>query len=132
MRKFLLLFAMLLSLSVVYADVYKFQSTSLAYKYLDTDGYWTDWSSWESTSVLIVINLDKDRINIYSKTPQEYDIYDYEDRTYDKDGGETLKFQCVDADGLRCGVRLRVDKDGSPQIYVDYNDMMWVYNVISK
>ena len=44
-------------------------------------------------------------------------------------GGTTISYSCVDDDGLRCGIRLRVQSDGSLQLYVDYNDAMWVYGI---
>ena len=47
----------------------------------------------------------------------------------DRYGGTTISYRCVDDDGLRCGIRLRVQADGSLQLYVDYNDAMWVYGL---
>ena len=110
----------------------KLQATSYAYKYLNDYGYWTEWSDWEYSSVLIVINTDNDRINIYSSTPQEYDIYDSEDSYRDKDGGETTTLKCIDADGVRCDVRIRIERSGNRQLYVDYSNIMWVYNIVNK
>lgn len=132
MKKFFFLTAMLLAFCTAQAEVLKLQSTSFAYKYLNDYGYWSDWSDWEYTSVLIVINTDNDRINIYSSTPQEYDIYGYEENGYDRDGGETTTLKCIDANGLRCEIRIRIERSGNRQLYVDYNDMMWVYNIVNK
>ncbi len=132
MKKLFLLICMLTTITIVQAEVIKLQATSFAYKYQNEYGYWMDWSEWEYTSILIVINIDNNRINIYSKAPQEYDIFDYKENEYDKDGGETMTLRCIDADGLRCDVRLYMARNGNRQLYVDYNDMIWVYNVISK
>lgn len=90
-----------------------------------------EWSDWDDSSVLIVINTDKDKVNIYSSTTQHYDIYDYQDVKTDSDGGETMTFKCVDDDGLRCEMRFKVI-NGRSQIYVDYDDAMWVYSVVQK
>ena len=68
-------------------------------------------------------------INIYSDKIQEYDIYEYTGEENDDDGGSSFLFQCVNKDGLRCQVRLRVQSDGSKQLYVDFNDAMWVYGL---
>lgn len=79
--------------------------------------------------MLVVINQDKDRITVYSREMQEYDIYDYDGEEDDRYGGTTISYRCVDDSGLRCGIRLRVQADGSLQLYVDYNDAMWVYGL---
>lgn len=123
---------MLVTITIAQAEVLKLQSTSYAYKYINDYGYWTDWTDWEYSSVLIVINTDNDRINIYSNTPQEYDIYGYEDSYRDKDGGETTTLKCIDAEGLRCEIRIRIERSGNRQLYVDYSDAMRVYNIVNK
>ena len=130
MKKLFLLICLLATVTVAQAEVIKLQATSYAYKY--QNGYWTDWTDWEYTTVLIVVNTDNNRINIYSNTPQEYDIYDYGRTHYDDDGGETTTLKCIDADGLRCEVRIRVERNGNRQLYIDYNDAMWVYNIVNK
>ena len=85
----------------------------------------------EETSVLITIDLNKERITIYSKETQVYDVAENEGETYDNDGDITLSLFCVDKDGLTCRIRLvkLISQDGRNQLYVDYNDMKWVYNV---
>lgn len=110
----------------------KYYTTDFAYKVKYNNGNWSDWSDWEDSHCLVNINLDRDEINIYSSTPQEFTIYKYEeDSIYDNDGGEQLKLYCVDDDGLRCHVRLRIHED-SLQLYVDYDDVTYVYNLIEK
>ncbi len=130
-RSVLLLMALCVSV-MVSAEVFKFQATSLSSKYFNEYGYWSEWSEWENCNILVVINSSAERINIYSSVPQEYDIYDSHDVSYDNDGGKTTTFKCIDADGLRCDVRLRVQSDGQVQLYVDYNNFMFVYNIESK
>lgn len=133
MKKFLTLSAAILcSLVVCSAEVLKLQATSFAYKSQNDYGYWSDWSDWERSSCLIVINGDNDRIDIYSSVPQEYDIYDYEGESSDLEGGTQYTFKCVDDDGLRCSVRFRIQSNGDAQLYVDYSNAIWVYNVVQK
>ncbi len=111
------------------AEVLKLRATSYSYKEADAEGNWGEWSEWEASSVLIVIN--NDRITIYSKVTQEYDVYDGSDFEDDYGGGRSMEMKCVDRNGLRCGIRLR-QKDDYWQLYVDYDDAMWVYNVELK
>ena len=120
---------MLCSSLTANAEVLKLRSTEYSYKYQYDSGYWSDWSAWESTSVLIVINLSTERVVIYSKVQQEYDIYHYSDKDYHSDGSEVITLSCVDADGIQCGMRIRKQSDGQVQLYVDYADMSFVYNV---
>ena len=120
---------MLCSSLTANAEVLKLRSTEYSYKYQYDSGYWSDWSAWESTSVLIVINLSTERVTIYSELKQEYDIYNSSDTEYKSDGSEIITLSCVDADGIQCEMRIRKQSDGQVQLYVDYADISWVYNV---
>jgi len=114
------------------AQVTKFKSTEFATCIKnDYTGKWGAWSSFKETEVLITIDLSKERIKVFSKVEQVYDIIRYYDKTIDRDGDETLKFQCVNEDGLKCYVRFVIlnSKGGQRQLYVDFSDMMWVYNI---
>lgn len=110
----------------------KYYTTDFALKVQYDDGSWSDWTDWEDSHCLVNINLDREEINIYSSTPQEFTIYRYEeDSIYDDGGGEQLKLFCVDKDGLRCEIRLRIYEQAL-QLYVDYSDVIFVYNLVEK
>ena len=79
----------------------------------------------------MVIHFDTDRINIYSSTPQEFDIYDSATR-YDSEGDEYILLKCIDQDGVNCDIRLYASNNGTPQIYCDYANIMYVYNYYKK
>lgn len=128
MKKLLFILILIFSICAVKAQTYKYYTTCFAYKYYENYG-WTDWSEWERSHMLVVISTDSNIINIYSDKIQEYDIYEYTGEENDDDGGSSFLFQCVNKDGLRCQVRLRVQSDGSKQLYVDFNDAMWVYGL---
>lgn len=133
MKKLLFLCSFLMMCGMTVAnDVLKWQATELAYKTTDNWGNWSDWSDWEDVSILVVINTATDRVNIYSSEPQEYDIYDYEEEEKDYEGGTSVTFHCVDANGVRCDMRIRVQADGQVQLYIDYSNIMFVYNVQSR
>lgn len=114
-----------------YGQTYKYKATDLAIKTYEY-GRWSDWSDWERVDILVVINMDKDVITIYSKSTQEYDIIEYLGEENDRDGGSSVKFLCVNEDGSRCHVRIRMQKDGQRQLYVDFSDVMFVYNIINR
>lgn len=123
-------FLLVFSVSISFGQVLKLKSTSLSSKY-KTEYGWTDWAEWEEVSVLITIDLQKERITIYSAEKQIYDIAENEGKEYDSDGDEILSFYCVDKDGLMCRIRFVTlhSVDNQLQLYVDYNNMKWVYNV---
>lgn len=134
MKRFFLVVLSVLCLTAFesFAQNFKFMSTDFAYKVLQDNGYWSDWSEWEESRCLININLDREEINIYSQEPQEFTIYDMMDPETDSEGGKQYKMKCVDGDGLRCSVRLRIQTDGQRQLYVDYSDIMYVYCMVEK
>ena len=116
----------------IIAQNLKYYTTDFSVKIKYDDGSWSNWSDWEDSHCLVNINLDREEINIYSSTPQEFTIYKYEEGSiYDNDGGEQIKLFCVDKDGLRCTIRLRI-YENTLQLYVDYNDVVYVYNLIEK
>lgn len=125
-------FLLVFSVSISFGQVLKLKSTSFSSKHKSEYG-WTDWAEWVEASVLITIDLQKERITIYSAEKQIYDIAENEGKEYDSDGDETLSLYCVDKDGLTCRIRFVTlnSKDNQLQLYVDYNDMQWVYNVYS-
>lgn len=119
--------------TVSFGQVYKLKSTSYSSKYKINDYKWSDWDEWEETSVLITIDLKNERITIYSKLTQVYDIAENEGEEYDNEGDKTLSLYCIDKEGLTCRIRLvkLISQGGRNQLYVDYKDMNWVYNVYS-
>jgi len=129
-----LIIAILLTLiaNISFGQLTKFKSTSYATKFKNEyTGNWGKWSAFEETEVLITIDVTNDRIKIFSKKEQVYDIIKYYDLETDSDGDETLQFHCVNEDGLKCFVRFVVlnSRNGRRQLYVDFADMMWVYNI---
>lgn len=117
-----------------FAQTYKLRATSVAVKSQnERTGYWSNWSNWEQCNILVVMNIDQDVVTIYSKETQEYDIIEIlSNDQRDSDGGVTTTLLCVDADGTRCHMRLRAQSDGQLQLYIDYKNLMFVYNVESR
>lgn len=130
-RIFLLVaFSLLLAFAAT-AQTVKFSATEFAYKfYNEHTRKWSDWSEWEYCGrMLVVMNFDRERITVYSKETQEYDIVKYYDKTTDDSGGEIVPMLCVNENGLRCNIRLRIQKNGARQLYVDFNDALFVYQL---
>lgn len=131
MKRVFLLSCILLVFLSAKAQTYKYYTNSFSYKTF-SNGAWTDWSQWEDSRILVVISLDRNMISIYSEKIQEYDIYEYKGEGADNEGGKILSFSGVDRDGLRCGIRFRIQLDGTKQLYVDYKDAIWVYGLVER
>lgn len=131
MKKFLLMFLMLFALSVgtASAQSYYYRTTSFSIKYKTEYGTWTNWSAWEQSNLKVRIDFDDDMIIIYSQTLQVYQVTKYLGDYTDESGGRQTKFQVVDQDDDIGTIRLRIERNGNSQLYVDFADVIWVYNV---
>lgn len=129
MKKLFLLFFIALTFTIVKAQTYYYNATSFAYKAVNSYGYWTNWTDWESCNVPIVMDYDNDVVTIYSNKTQIYKITKYIRKYTDSSGGSQVEFNFVDQDYDRGVMRLRVERNGNSQIYVGFTNIMWVYNV---
>ena len=90
----------------------------------------TGWSNWIECDVPIEFQMDDDIIVIYSNKTQIYAIYENMGTYNDRDGGKQQGYYVLDQDLDKGTVRLRITRDGTSQIYIDFNDVGWVYNVV--
>ena len=130
MKKLLLSLFCLFSLSLS-AQIQKYRTTQFAIASVTNGRY--SWSDWESSNLYLYINLDTDQITIYSTSIQIYQIYSAYNNgnAYsDSEGGKTIKFNVIDQDLDKGTVRLRIDREGNSQVYIDFADVAWVYNVV--
>lgn len=130
MKKLFLLFLMVLTFTMVKAQTYHYNATSFACKVVNSYGSWTNWTDWESCNVPIVMDYDNDVVTIYSNKTQIYKITKYIRKYTDSSGGSQVEFNFVDQDYDRGVMRLRIERNGNSQIYIDFSNVMWVYNVI--
>lgn len=128
MKKYLVILFLFVS-TIVDAQTYYFKAFQFAYKEVNSYGKWTNWSNWEPSSVYITMDLDTDKIVIYSPTTQVYQILSYSSSYTDNSGGKQSSFRFIDQDGDIGTLRLRVERNGNSQIYIDFANVMWVYNV---
>lgn len=129
MKKTFLVILFVLSALCSNAETIWYKSFSFAMKYVDEYGYWTSWTDWSASNVKIAIDDEEDIITIYSKTPQIYIVKKYNGSYYDDKGGKQASFNVIDQDMDNGLIRLRVERNGNSQIYVQFADIIWVYNV---
>ena len=119
----------MISTSVVNAQVLNFRTTSFQSKH--NYGYgWTAWGNYQSSNMLLTIDLDNDIVTIYSPNIQRYSIISYEGTYTDSDGDQTAKYKFIDQDGDRGTMRLVMRKSGKSEVYIDFADIIWVYSVV--
>ena len=123
---FMLLFAFS---SNSYSQTYTYRAYSAAYKYVQ-NGRWTDWTDWERVSTLITIDYDNDVIRVYASVAQVYVVVDYDGSFTDDSGGQQIQFSVIDQDYDKGKVRLRIEKNGNSQLYVEFADVIFVWNVV--
>lgn len=104
------------------AEVRWFNAYEVAIKY---NGEWTDW---EDCNVDVKLDISNDLVVIYSAETQVYSIL-YEIEAPRDSSGEQIAFRAKDQDGDYCTFRLRIQNNGTKQLYVDFADVSWVYNV---
>lgn len=83
----------------------------------------------QPSDMKVKIDLDDDLIIIYSEMVQIYRVLKNEGSHIDDSGGKQQKFYVIDQDDDYGYLRLRIERNGNSQIYIDFNDVMWVYNV---
>ena len=119
---------MVFAVGTSFAQIKWFKTNSISYKYETQYGEWTNWSEWEKCIADVKLDLDNNKIVIYTKTPQVYYIYDYLGEVED-DYGQTIKLAIIDDEDDYGCVRLRIQDNGTKQLYVDFSNIMWVYNL---
>ena len=123
MKKFILIFAMLFSMCATYAQNKSvFKAYELAIK---IEG---EWSDWQPVNIPVVIDYEQDVIIIYSAKTQKYLIIE-ETAAAPDSNGKQVAFKVIDQDRDVGRFRFRVQNNGAKQIYVDFNDISWCYNV---
>ena len=108
-----------------FSQIINFKATSVAIKEV---GY--RWSDWQRCDILITFNLKTDKVVIYSRSIQIYKVITQGQNFIDESGGEQVKYKVIDQDDDLGSMRLRVETNGNSQIYIDFADVSWVYNVI--
>lgn len=130
MKKYLLILFCLVSISAAGQEMW-FKTTEYAQASIYNGRY--HWSDWEDSDMNLCINLTTSQIIIYSPRTQIYQVYGVYNNGQpyvDDSGGTNIKFYVIDQDYDRGNIRLRVEKNGNSQIYIDFSNVAWVYNVV--
>ena len=125
-----LFFALLacLCFGIAEAEPLFYRASAFAYKCLDENDHWEEWSEWEPSKIVVSFDTDKETITIYSEQEQRYIILGRDDDEKDQADGEQIELWVVDQDGDTGLIRVRAQKNSVLQLYVEFDNIMWVYS----
>lgn len=127
-KRILLLFVMCMAINAKAQTIW-YRATQYASATVYNGNY--IWSDWEYSTVKMKIDWDNDIVVIYSPKIQAYAIISVINNLHnDIKGGQSAEFKVVDQDGDKGKLRLRFDPYGNSQIYIDFSNVAWVYNII--
>lgn len=131
--KILFLF-LLLSLGIqnTFAQVYKFEATGFSVLEKDNKGAWGKWSDLQAVNIVITLDTDKNRIIVYSKEIQLYEIQNYEEKQ-ESESDEIYPFVCKDIDGEEFTISIitRKNQNSRKQLYINQKNVIIVYNIVN-
>jgi hypothetical protein len=111
-----------------FGQTYKWRASDYSSRLNNSQG-WGSWSEWATSGVLIV--AQNERVNIYSSTPQTYDMIETVIKQYDKDNNPIYSVMCVDENGTRCKmIWYHTVNDGSYVIF-GFSNLELMYKVVS-
>jgi hypothetical protein len=117
MKKLIFILALVLASQVSSAQIIKIKVYSVSQ-------YVNGWSSWKDSNILGTIDLDKERVTIYSKEPQVFDIVRMLEDYKDKDGDEVVVWLSLDQDGLRVHLRfIKFRNSNIKHLYIEYDNI---------
>ena len=126
-RKLLIFIFSIISILSISATTMTFKSTGFSYR----ERNYYSWSNWRSESSNVTIMMMDNTLIIYSPTVQTYDLYNLQDPYQDVDGDWILKSNFIDQDGDIGEFNLIYRwKDEMWQMYIRFNNIQWVYDVI--
>ena len=135
MEKFkliVLLLFLIIGVQKMNAQVYKFVATGFSVLEKEEKGNWGKWSDYETTNIVIALDLDKKRIVVYSKEIQFYNINKF-DKKIENDDDLIFPFSCNDIDNEPFTISFitRKKQDNRKQLYINQKDVILVYNIVN-
>ncbi|MFD1604908.1 hypothetical protein ACFSJW_05715 [Flavobacterium artemisiae] len=131
-RIFIILFFLSFGLQEVQSQSYRFKTSGFSVLQKNERGKWGEWSSLDLVNLSVVLDTDKHRIVVYSQELQLFNILDYIERE-ENDTDIVYSFMCKDNDGIECKLSIitRKKQDYRKQLYINYDDHIIVYNIIT-
>lgn len=130
LRSVLLIILLLISIAS-YSQSLSYRTTAFTCNiYNSSTLRWSGWNEWESSDMLLVIDIDTDIVTIYSPVIQVYRIYKFEKNYYDSDGDLNMVFRFIDQDNDLGILRLMQRVSGESEVYIEFSNVRWCYRVL--
>ncbi len=117
---------------ILEAQVYRFEATGFSVMEKTPGGSWGQWSELQPLNIIVTLDTDKNRIVVYSKEIQLYEIQNYEQKQ-ENDEDLIYPFSCSDLDGQQFKISFitRKKQDNRKQLYINQKDVILVYNIVN-
>lgn len=119
--------------SVAHGQVYKFRAFESMIVHNDKNGDFVSADPWGTCNILIVINIDKSKLQIYSEQHQDFDMVKDLSHYKDASNNSWTKFSAVDAEGINCILRYIFFENSNSEhvatVYVEYANFIIVYRL---
>lgn len=89
-----------------HCQVGKYRTTAAAINAKGPDNIWGKPTDWMESSILITVDSEKQRIVLYAREIETYDVVRTEGVANNSDGSKGWSFFCVDQRGSPCRVRI--------------------------
>ena len=121
-----------LGIQKTFSQTYKFEATGFSVLEKDTKGSWGSWSELKPVNIVITLDTNKNRIVVYSKEIQLYEIQNYEEKQ-DSETDEIYPFECKDIDGepFTISIIIRKNQGNRKQLYINQRNVIIVYNIVN-
>ena len=121
-----------LGVQKTFSQTYKFEATGFSVMEKDTKGAWGKWSDLQAVNIVITLDTDKNRIIVYSKEIQLYEIQIYEEKQ-EGESDEIYPFVCKDIDGEEFAISIitRKNQGNRKQLYINQKNVIIVYNIVN-
>lgn len=112
------------------AQPIRFKTSSVSFTDKKTDGTWNEWSDFVEAKVVVTLDAKKDLITINSADVQSFRIKSYGE-IEDNDEVNIVPFECIDNKFSKCKIFIITKKkeNNRMQIYINYNEVKFVYNI---
>lgn len=131
MKKIIILFAWVLAINTCYSQVFKYKAKQFGFISI------LDWNTgdsilWQPCDVLIVVNIDKNKVNVFSEKERNFDIISSEGKKREYKCW-SYEYKAVDIDGEKVGLSIAIwDKDGNKHdatLIVNTGKISYAYNM---
>lgn len=130
MKKFVLMLMLIFSITCS-AQVCKYKTTEFALRVLNQNNTWSEWSDWQDSFCTVILDSKTKKITIQSHEIQVYTVTSIPTKIIDEDNCVQTSFKVIDQDGDKGIVRFRITTNGVKQMYIDFANVSWVYNLIN-